>query len=60
MGKLLSPQEVALMLGVTTGTLAQWRFVGGRGPRYIKLSSRQIRYNESDVDAWLRSLEDDQ
>lgn len=49
---LLTPDELAGMLGVKTGTLANWRSYG-RGPEYVKLGAeppagkqdrRRVRY----------------
>lgn len=54
MEKLLTPQEVAPMLGITVGALAQLRYAG-KGPAYKRLSPRAIRYTEADVDAWVES-----
>jgi len=41
----------AEMLGLSRGTLANWR-AEGRGPRYIKLG-RDVLYRVSDLEAWL-------
>ena len=49
---LLTPERVAEMLGVTTGALAQWRYLG-TGPEYVKLSGRQVRYATGAVQRWL-------
>lgn len=48
----LTPHQVAVLLGISTQTLAHWR-VRGCGPRYVRVSSRCIRYMEDDVRAWL-------
>jgi excisionase family DNA binding protein len=45
--RLLSPEEVAEMLGVPVGTLANWRYQG-RGPAFVKIG-RHVRYRRSDV-----------
>jgi predicted DNA-binding transcriptional regulator AlpA len=50
--KILSPTEVAELLGVTSAALTQMRYLG-RGPDYLRLSAQRIRYRRSDVDAWL-------
>lgn len=52
MSKLLNPIEVADRLGLTIGALAQMRYEG-RGPAYIKLSAKQVRYREDVLEAWL-------
>jgi len=54
MEKLLTPQEVAPMLGITVGALAQLRYEG-KGPAYKRLSPRAIRYTEADVESWVES-----
>jgi DNA-binding transcriptional regulator YiaG len=40
---LLTPERVADFLSVSKETLAQWRSKR-RGPRYIKLENRLVRY----------------
>ncbi|MEZ0061905.1 hypothetical protein ABIF26_007448 [Bradyrhizobium elkanii] len=50
---LLSPQEVATMLKVTTGTLANYR-VNGDGPAFVK--GGRIQYRRGDVLEYVRSL----
>ena len=47
----VKPTAAAAMLGLSRGTLANWR-AEGRGPRYIK-SGKQILYRVSDLEAWL-------
>ena len=49
---LLSESEVSKILGVKPRTLQQWRLLG-KGPKYIRLSERMIRYSESDIRNWL-------
>lgn len=48
---LLREQEAAQLLGFTPRTLQAWR-VTGRGPTYIRISSRAVRYRRSDLIAW--------
>lgn len=50
--ELVSPVALAEYLGTTTGALAQMRY-RGMGPRFIKLGAKAVRYNMSDVSAWL-------
>jgi Helix-turn-helix domain len=38
---------------IPTRTLERWRQTG-EGPRFIRLG-RQVRYRQSDLDAWLES-----
>jgi predicted DNA-binding transcriptional regulator AlpA len=52
MTELLDPRQVADLLGVTVQRLANWRY-RGRGPNYIKLGYRSIRYQRADVEQWL-------
>lgn len=44
-GRLCSPAEASQYLGVAPQTLAHWR-VHGRGPQFIHLSKRCVRYSE--------------
>ncbi len=49
---LLTPQEAAQFLGVLVGTLAHWRSER-RGPPYVKLEGRLVRYRLSDLEEYL-------
>lgn len=49
--RLLWPEQVAEMLGVPIGTLANWRYQG-RGPGFLKVG-RHVRYRRSDVAGWI-------
>ncbi len=49
---LLTPKQAAEFLGIPLGTLAQWRSQR-RGPPYIKLEGRLVRYRRSDLEAYL-------
>jgi excisionase family DNA binding protein len=49
---LLTPKEAAEFLGIPLGTLAQWRSQR-RGPPYIKLEDRLVRYRRSDLEEYL-------
>lgn len=51
--RLLWPEEVAEMLGVPVGTLANWRYQG-RGPAFVKVG-RHVRYRRSDVVRWIEA-----
>jgi hypothetical protein len=48
----LTPREAAGFLGIPVGTLAQWRSQR-RGPPYIKLEERLVRYRISDLESYL-------
>ncbi len=52
--RLLTPEEVSNLIGVPVSTLAQWRSQR-RGPPYIKLEGRLVRYRTSDLEAYLGS-----
>lgn len=58
MERLLTAREVADALGITTASLAQMRYLG-RGPQYIKLNSRAVRYREAAITDWLSALAED-
>lgn len=49
---LLTPREAAGFLGLPESTLAQWRSQR-RGPPYIKLELRLVRYRRSDLEAYI-------
>ena len=50
---LLTPAQVAEMTGLTTGALAQLRYLN-RGPDFYRLGPRTIRYARSEVQEWIR------
>lgn len=50
--KLLSPEEVSLLAGIPTTTLAQWRY-RKIGIPYLRIG-RLVRYDAADVDAYLQ------
>ncbi len=49
--RLLWPEQVAEVLGVPVGTLANWRYQG-RGPAFVKVG-RHVRYRRNDVARWI-------
>jgi predicted DNA-binding transcriptional regulator AlpA len=49
--RLVPPEDLAELLSVSTGQLAQMRYLG-TGPQYVKVGTR-VRYALSDVRAWL-------
>jgi len=51
---LLNSREVSAWLGLSESALAQLRYLK-RGPSYIKISSRSVRYERGAVEAWLAS-----
>ena len=49
--RLLNEQQTARFLGVTTRCLQKWRLKGG-GPKFVRISSRCIRYRRRELLAW--------
>lgn len=49
---LLTPTQAGEFLSVPETTLAQWRSQR-RGPLYVKLESRLVRYRRSDLEAYI-------
>jgi len=52
MDGLIDEFTVAENLRVSVKTIQNWRQLG-RGPRYIAISKRCIRYKPEDVQAWV-------
>jgi predicted DNA-binding transcriptional regulator AlpA len=52
LGQLATPKQVAAFLDVSEPNLGQLRYLG-RGPKFIKITGRQVRYRWSDVLAWV-------
>jgi excisionase family DNA binding protein len=52
--ELLSPDQAAATIDVTSGTLSVWRSTGRYGIPFIKIG-RKVRYRKSDLLAWLES-----
>ena len=46
--------QTAKYLGISVRTLRNWRW-SGKGPEYCALSGRLIRYELSQVQAWVQS-----
>jgi excisionase family DNA binding protein len=49
--RLLSVDEVALLLGVPVATIYAWRY-RGTGPRGLRVG-RHLRYRRCDINAWI-------
>lgn len=49
---LINEQQAATFLGYTVRALQNWRLRGG-GPRFVKVSSRSIRYRRRDLIEWV-------
>ncbi|MCZ7587162.1 MAG: helix-turn-helix domain-containing protein [Deltaproteobacteria bacterium] len=52
--QLLREDAAADRLGMTTRALQAWR-VNGRGPRFIRISARAVRYDPRDLDDWIEA-----
>jgi predicted DNA-binding transcriptional regulator AlpA len=50
--ELLTDLEVAGALKMSRQTLANWRS-DGRGPRFVKIGPRIVRYHRADLEAWI-------
>ena len=49
---LLNEVDAAKLLGLTQRTLQAWRFYG-KGPLFVRISKRCVRYRRSDLVAWI-------
>lgn len=55
MNKFLTSVQLAELLGVTEGTLRNWR-AAKQGPPFVKLGKSkqaEVRYKESDINSWI-------
>ncbi|MBA2655292.1 MAG: helix-turn-helix domain-containing protein [Gammaproteobacteria bacterium] len=52
LNKLLTPQQTAEILGVSTGTLDVWRCTGRYSLPYVRVG-KLIRYNVHDINAFI-------
>ena len=50
--RLYAPADPALRQIAQQKTLANWRSAG-RGPRWVKLNRRMVRYRGADLNDWL-------
>lgn len=50
--RLLTEREVAALYGWSVKTLQQWRLMR-RGPSYLKMSARHVRYRPEDIESYL-------
>ena len=50
--ELLNEAQAAKQLSVAPRTLQAWRFYG-RGPRWVKVSGRCVRYRQIDLEDWV-------
>lgn len=51
--ELLTPQQTAARLGVTTGTLEVWRCTKRYPLRYVKIGGRFVRYRSEDIERFI-------
>ncbi len=55
---MITAKEAAAILGVSTSTLAQWRYKRKKLPFYVnRLHSRTIMYKKSEVEALINEYE---
>lgn len=52
--KLATDAEFCEYTGLTRGQSAQLRYLG-RGPKFIKITGRQVRYRWEDIEAWIEN-----
>lgn len=52
---LLTERQASELLQVSARTMQSWR-VSGRGPKFIRISARAIRYRFSDLVTWTQNL----
>lgn len=52
--QLMTETEAAEVLCYSVRALQNWRHRGG-GPRFVKVSSRSVRYRRSDLLAWIEA-----
>ena len=50
--RLINETEAARFLGYSIRALQNWRVRGG-GPRFVKVSSRSIRYRRRELNEWI-------
>ncbi len=50
--RLINETEAASFLGYSIRALQNWRVRGG-GPRFVKVSSRSIRYRRRELNDWI-------
>lgn len=52
-GDLLDEKEAAACLAVAVTTLRNWRSLNGKGPPFVKVGARLVRYRRSDLAAFI-------
>ena len=53
---LMTTDEAAEFPDIHPATLATWRSEG-RGPRYLKVGERNVRYQQEELERWLKAQE---
>ena len=48
----LNDLEAARIIGIAPITLRQWRS-HGKGPKYLRIGGKCVRYRRSDIESWL-------
>lgn len=51
---LLTEQDAASYLQLTCRALQAWRYQG-RGPQFVKISARAVRYRLEDLETWVET-----
>lgn len=54
--ELLTEQQISKLTKIPASTLRSWR-KRGRGPRYLRLGDRVVRFRRRDINEWLASRE---
>lgn len=54
MQTVMNEKDAANYLGLTARALQAWRYQG-RGPKFVRVSARCVRYRVADLDAWLEA-----
>lgn len=49
--ELLTENQVSQLYKVSPRTLQTWRCIG-KGPKFVKVSSKAVRYRMSELSAW--------
>lgn len=52
--ELLDPHAAAAYLGVEINLLRDWRYAG-KGPNYVRLGYRTLRYDRTDLERFVAS-----
>ncbi len=52
---LLNEEQAAAFIGVTRRAMQAWR-ISGKGPKYVRISARCIRYQKPSLIEWGKTL----